>query len=64
MAIAFTAALGVWLRYTRKHAAEIHNLHHLMTLLAVSKALSLVFEAAMYHYISTTGHSTGAQGGG
>ena len=58
-ALAFFISLVAWLRYTRVHAAEMHKVHHLMTLLLLSKALALACEAAMYHYISTTGHSTG-----
>ena len=38
----------------------MHKLHHLMTMLVFAKMISLFFEAAMFHYIQTTGHSTGA----
>ena len=58
-AAAFLAALLVWLRYTRAHAAQAHKLHHLMSALCGLKALSLGCEALMYHYVDTTGHSTG-----
>ena len=35
--LAFAAAFGVWFRYTRAHAADMHKLHHLMTMLVFAK---------------------------
>jgi G protein-coupled receptor 107 len=56
---AFVVALAVWLRYTRSHKADMHKLHHLMTLLVFLKVTSSLCQALMYHFIDTTGHSTG-----
>ena len=59
MAVAFGVALGVWLRYGRSHASELHKIHHIMTLAVFLKAASLGCEAGMYASTNITGVSGG-----
>jgi len=55
----FAGATGAWLWHMRRNKPDVQKIHYLMTLLVVTKTLSLLFEAVMYHFIALTGHSTG-----
>lgn len=58
--IAFTIALGVWIRVLRRDPARngtVHHIHHMMTVLLAFKVLSLLFESVRYHYIAKYGVS-------
>lgn len=59
MCMAFAASVVGWAVHLRRNAADVHKIHHLMTLLIVLRTLTLLFEAVMYHFIALTGHSTG-----
>lgn len=58
MSVAFAAALVLWFRHLRANKAETTRVHHLMTALLLAKTLDVVFEAAMYYYIASTGHNS------
>jgi G protein-coupled receptor 107 len=58
MTVAFAGTAVFWVWWLRKNQADVHRVHHLMTLLICVKALQLMFEALMYHYIAVTGHNS------
>ncbi|XP_076143245.1 protein GPR108 isoform X2 [Alosa pseudoharengus] len=54
-AVFFTAAL-IWVYTLMKHRYSVFKIHWLMTALAFTKAISLVFHSINYHFINTEGH--------
>jgi G protein-coupled receptor 107 len=59
LCVCFFACFGVWSWYCSKHKADVHKIHHLMTLLVFLKGFSLFSEALMYYTMSITGHNSG-----
>ena len=58
MCAVFAVAAGLWVRWLRRNAADVHRVHHLMTLLVCVKCFQVMCEAIMYHYIAVTGHNS------
>nr|XP_032829045.1 protein GPR107-like [Petromyzon marinus] len=55
MAVIFFISGVVWVSVLRRHRANVFKIHWLMTTLVFTKALSLLFHAIDYHFISTQG---------
>lgn len=49
----------VWLLRLRSTPSKVNRVHLLMAALLAFKALALVFKGVMFHFMGTTGHSTG-----
>lgn len=45
-----------WMNYLRKQKHSVFKIHHLMSVLILAKAASLLFHAINYHYIARDGH--------
>ena len=59
MFVAFAVAATLWGALLLQARSQRHALHHLMTALVVAKALTLLSQAGMYHYIRATGSPDG-----
>ena len=58
--LVFAAAGGYWsFLVLKKHKATAHRIHQLMIVLVVFKALTLLSQCLMYHYIRVTGSPDG-----
>ena len=44
-----------WRSHLRAHAAKVHAIHHIMTLLVALKMLQMLFESIRYHFIQLAG---------
>lgn len=55
----FGAAAAGWVFHLRSHAEKIHTVHHLMTVLVVAKALTVLTQGIQFAAISAVGHPTG-----
>lgn len=55
----FTTLTGVWAWYVWNNRQYAHRIHILMGLLCFFKALTVMSQAGMYHFIERTGHADG-----
>jgi hypothetical protein len=58
-ALLFGGIAAAWITHLRRHAEKIHTVHHLMTLLVVTRALTSLTEGIQLGAISAVGHPTG-----
>eukprot|EP00195_Chlamydomonas_chlamydogama_P007284 CAMPEP_0202900684 /NCGR_PEP_ID=MMETSP1392-20130828/11979_1 /ASSEMBLY_ACC=CAM_ASM_000868 /TAXON_ID=225041 /ORGANISM="Chlamydomonas chlamydogama, Strain SAG 11-48b" /LENGTH=407 /DNA_ID=CAMNT_0049587125 /DNA_START=187 /DNA_END=1407 /DNA_ORIENTATION=+ len=55
----FTSTTIFWFVFVWKNRQHSHKIHYLMGGLGAFKALTVLSQALMYHYIETTGHADG-----
>jgi hypothetical protein len=57
--ILYAVLLVVWLMRLRSTPSKVNRVHILMAALLAFKTLALLFKGVMFHFMATTGHSTG-----
>lgn len=55
----FTSITGAWFWLMWTNRPYTHRIHYLMAALCVFKALTVLSQAGMFHYIERTGHADG-----
>ncbi|GFH12190.1 uncharacterized protein HaLaN_07828 [Haematococcus lacustris] len=55
----FTAIGGAWIWFVWTNRQHSHRIHYLMGLLCLFKALTVMSQAGMFHYVERTGHADG-----
>jgi len=55
----FAFMMFLWVKHLRKHSADLHHVHHMMSVLLLLKILSLFFRAVDLHYMKVTGSAFG-----